>query len=355
MSTECITVYEPNDENPYGVEVAAVLAEFSSCIDLWVTRGRAVPDTPHVHVQGRLGGSVGRVRTIKPRLGASIRRFTGPLLLVLTTSHRIPLVVVWTRDAWDALLFFLRSKFGGRTFFVYHDPSSMRRRDGVGGWAERILVREAVVLVHSEAIATEARRETSNVEVVSHPPYTLAQVAIRERSHNTEVRDVSRSPRVAFVGSFRADKRPKDLLLIADRLQMVWTLEVLGRSKYAPEQEERFRASGVICHYPPTKGLSDEELVNRLAMCDLMLAPYESVTESGSVIMAITLGVPVLGYQSPGLTRLLTEKSLATSAEELADLLREFLQRPWQTHRMSSAELRDQAVADWRRVLERKY
>lgn len=341
-----VTIYDPNWMNPYGLELASVLAggQFEVC--LWCTTNR-VEAPVGVKLMRRLsyGKNASLLRLIS-------RRLFEPLSVVKSVPWRSPLILVWTRDPWDALVFGLRSALGGKTFFIYHNPKSIRNRGGLSGLMERFLLKVATAcVVHSSRLALETGEANSrNICVAAHPPYKFTTRRVKLGSftgHNAPV------PVVAFLGALRPDKGLGDLLEIASEATGPWTLRILGPDRIPEPTEVLLRTLGVTCEYVGSGcGPSDDQLVAGLRSADVMIAPYRSVTESGSIHMALSSGVSVLAYESPGVAHILNEKSMASTPKEFGALLGEYLEASWPTYRPEAMDIHEQCYKDWRDILD---
>jgi hypothetical protein len=154
----------------------------------------------------------------------------------------------------------------------------------------------------------------------------------------------------------RADKGSADLVRIARAARAQWILRVLGPDRLSAELEVQLKEHGVTCEYPSEgRAPTDDELVRGLLASDLMIAPYRSVTESGSVHMALGLDVPVLAYCSRGLARIVNEKSMSGTADDLGFLLSDYFSGPWHTFTAEAKNLPIESVDTWRLLLDAKF
>lgn len=347
MEPADVVIYDPNWINPYGLELSSVVASCGYKVDLWCDENRSV--APHaVRLRSRL--AIGR------KSGASVltllrRRALGPLETILSIRLSQPLIVVWIRDPWDAFLFCARALIGGKTIFIYHNPISSRRRHGFAGRIERILLRLSdICVVHSDRLAAAAVESTTKVRVAAHPPYRETTRSVE--NNGPHPRRPGEDPVVAFVGALRADKGADEILPIAASAASRWTLRVLGPDAIPPATAERLSKSGVTCeHVGSGTGPTDEELLDGLTTADVMIAPYNSVTESGSLHLALSLNLPVLGYESDGVRHIINGDSLAPNAEQFGRLLAAFFDRPWPTYTQQAAELHEKCKEDWNGLL----
>lgn len=235
---------------------------------------------------------------------------------------------------------------------IYHNPAAVRGRGGLPGRLERLLAgRSHACVVHSAWLQSKLDSKSRNVWVAPHPPYAETTKGYARKA--TATRAVQSSPVVAFVGAMRADKGSMDLIDIAKAVEGNWTLRVLGPDRLPQAMEERLSEYGVTCEYPSAgKVPTDEELIRGLLGSDLMIAPYRSVTESGSVHMAFGLNVAVLAYYSEGLVRIVNEKSLALSPEALGRLISAYFADPWNTFTSDARHLEGECAEKWGALLD---
>lgn len=343
-----VIIYDPNWINPYGLELSAVIAASGHKVILWCTENR-IQAPPDVELISRL--VLGRGAAL-PILQVLLRRFVEPLVVATSAPRRLPLVIIWTRDPWDAFVFGVRAAFGGKTIFVYHNPGSVRARGGLSGLMERFILKSTTLcVVHSSRLATASGVPKKKIRVAAHPPYRFTTRDAKRRELSTN--DSKLIPVVAFLGALRRDKGVGDLVNIAKQINGPWTLRILGPDRLPSTTEAILHMSGVTCeHVGPGAGPSDEQLIDGLKSADVMIAPYRSVTESGSIHMALSLQVPVLAYNSPGVSHIVHERSMAPTPRALGDLLARYLRDPWPTYTVRATRLHEQCVEDWKRILD---
>ncbi len=347
MDLSDVVIYDPNWINPYGLELSSVIASCGYRVDLWCVENRS--DAPGgVRLRSRL--AIGRGRGASGR-AILRRRLLGPLETICSVRFSQPLIVVWIRDPWDAFLFCARALVGGKTIFIHHNPISARRRRGLAGGLERILLRLSdISVVHSHRLATAAAKSTARVRVAAHPPYRETTRNVNRSEPHPRI--AAEDPVVAFVGALRADKGADEILPIAVNAASCWTLRVLGPDAIPTATAERLSTNGVNCeHIGSGAGPTDQELLEGLTTADVMIAPYNSVTESGSLHLALSLNLPVLGYDSDGVRHIINGDSLAPDAEKFGRLLAAFFERPWPTYTRQATELHDKCAEDWKGIL----
>lgn len=341
-SVPSVSVYDPNHLNPYGLELASTLAAGGAKIQLWRVRNSKAMKLAGITELNHLAPPRGSARASS----ILIRRLFAPLWFVLTVPSKDVVVIAWTRDAWDGFLLLVRAVLLRRTVVVYHNPRQVRARGGLSGKMEWLLLRMGNPAVHSEWLAGLAREDFNRVMVAIHPPYfeTTRRVAAWTPPPRGD------SPIVAFVGALRMDKGVGDLVAIASASGGGWTLRLCTDQRLSPETVELLAALDVRVQNISDKAPTDAELNAGLLGSDLVIAPYRSVTESGSILLALSIGVPILAYSSPAVASVLVRSAQAAGPSELGGLIGQFLSSPWQTN-ADATDRRSLSIEDWKKVV----
>jgi glycosyltransferase involved in cell wall biosynthesis len=347
--TGAVAVYDPNGTNPYGNELAGVLALLGHKVRHSVPAVRAYQAEAGVTVVPELGGPVG---TSSSRIGSVLRRLVGPLRAVLLQPPSSPVVAAWTVDPWDMALLGLRAALGGQVFVVLHNP---RQVDGrAGRWAnlERALLRRCVICVHSDRLQAMALQDFPRVEVTPHPPFLTA---VRGQAHwDAEALNRRRGlPRVSFIGDPRPDKGVNDLPAIAQAVGEPFELAILGAGRLPVAVADALREAKVSLFQSADVGpLSDRALVAGLLDSVCVIAPYRSVTESGSIRLATAVGVPVLAFETDGVKELLPATQMASDAPALGRLVAQRVRNPGTAHeQLSLREQLKRSSEAWKELL----
>ncbi|MDQ1685577.1 MAG: hypothetical protein QOC82_2314 [Frankiaceae bacterium] len=325
---ESLVLYDVDPVNPYGRELAAVL---SNQREVTLVCSRALSWIPD--------GVTGRRVLAAPKAMSSMldvvrRRLFGVVVAILVSwRSRAPIVVVWSRDAWDA---FLLALFGRRVIVIDHNPRADRRATGIRGRAEALLRRRAAaVVVHDRSLT-----DGTQCSVVTHPAY----VEWRQRFLPND--PPARSDRVLLLGAIRRDKGAADIAGLIDALPDGTGVTVVGKGPRPHPNVEHIGGDDFV---------SEERLGEELARGGVVLAPYPGATQSGTVILAITCGLPVLGYAAGALPSLLTDQSLVESGDvaALAATFERYQRQPWPTARVTGNDLTERCARDWLDVLNR--
>ena len=319
MSRE-IVVADSNSLNTYGEEVARVLSKIAPVVHVV-----AADSTLTAPIAA--GRSVVLQRVLAPtKAGVDSRKFVrlamrvrDPFAIIARARGRA-LVLVWVRDPWWALVLgLLAPLMCEQTVVVHHNPASMRpnRPGRIAATLERFLLRRVEVAVHTEFLREVVEREgLDGAAVVGHPAY--AAVAERFEGRNPEPGNF------VFVGRVREDKGLADIQAIGACLPSGSTLIVAGRSTGVPDSLGLALARvGVRLELPGEgRDLSEAELLTWLARAQAVVAPYTNATESGTLILCLTLGVPVIARRSRATERLVVPGFLYGDLDEFSRVAR---------------------------------
>jgi glycosyltransferase involved in cell wall biosynthesis len=342
---DSLILYDVDPVNPYGRELAAVLAADGKR-DVRLACSRAVQWVP---AGVRAMRVLAAPRSASSAPGVIVRRFLGVLLVVSAAARiRAPIVVVWSRDAWDTFVLAVFAALSRRVVVVEHNPMAQRRARGLKGRADRLLLRHArAVVVHDAALAGDGAGNDSR-RVVTHPAYA----EWRQRFLGAD--PVPRTDRVLLLGAVRPDKGATEIAVLLGQLPANTEVTVVGKGVLPSTWAQAAHSAGVhLAQVGGAEFVSDERLGVELARGGVVLAPYPGATQSGTVILAITCALPVLGYAAGALPSVLTDESLVDvgDVDVLAELLARYRDRPWPTARVTAAELTERCARDWAAVL----
>lgn len=295
---EGLTIFDSDASNPYSEELLAIFR--TSGIDTMFAG-------PADNVLSD------RTTSLRPRFRADGRwallvELAGMMRLFLRTSARRPVVVVWARPYQKLILGCMAVAKRGSIVYIVHNPEASRWPKGARGTLERWFVKRIRPVVHSETLRGDlARIGPYDAAVVVHPPY----VEWQKRMNAGHVRcDVERKGlRLLILGRMEPDKfrsLPK-LVSALEKLPVASTLRVLVR----PAVHTIPESSSLIIENRSRDGwIEDAELADGLRWADVLIAPYEAVTESGTVQLALTLGVRVVAFSGGALENSLISEAL---------------------------------------------
>lgn len=340
-----IVIYDPNHLNSYGSELAGIFMEGGRSVRHYISEQRSLglkeaPASDRVLLPGVFSH---RSRTLRHLF----RRVVTPIEVAFSQGRKRPIVVVWTRDPWDTMCMIGRTLFGGLIYFVYHNPPSVRRRRGLAGFLEMQLSKRSHVIVHSEWLANCLPPGVKTHTVLPHPPYSA--VARYSRIMEVNSTETSAVPSVAFIGALRADKGVADLPKISRSSNAKWRLVVVGDPDGIAELKLSMPSGSDRQVVPAVYGRppSDDEMVEALKKCTVVIAPYRQVSESGSIHFAYALASQVLAYDSEGTRLLLAKKSRVSGPEQLGRLIDDYMRSPWETFNHSFSSTESNASKAW--------
>lgn len=338
-------VYDPDPLNPYGRELARLLSSLAPTTLYTTTAAEWTPSG----VRTRRVLSSNRHRD--HLAGAVLLRLTGCLLAVASSVvRRRLLVVAWPRDAWDGFVFTMAARAGLPVVVVDHNPIPERRRTGRAGRTDAALMSAAAaVVVHSESLAAAARTCKNRVVVAAHPAYFGWWNRFRG------VREIRGSRRVLFLGALRGDKGADDLAAVVAHMSVrePVTLVLAGRGELPVSLNAAADAVAELERMGDAGGCTDEEIASALASADVLVAPYRGATQSGSIILALTAGLPVVAYRSGAIPELIGDDftTAVGDVEALAACALRAMSVGEQTARLTAQDLDQRARDDWRAIV----
>ena len=341
---QSIEIWDSNGLNPYGQEVADVLRNGGKRVRIWL------PRTTKVILRDRNGLSVKAVLASSPSLDGTLshvrRRLVGPIRFLLSARRKRRIILLlWTRGPLENLVFSIAAK-AIPIYVVHHNPRKERDGDRSSRWSfDQLLRRSTRVLVHSqiyvEDLRTKLRRQGSRR--CAHPPYADWVSAFPRRPESRVPTDAR--TRVLLLGALRSDKGVEHLASIALALDPHrHELTIVGTGVVPSALRERDGLQDLrICLNVGSGPVPDCDIADALQSSDVLLAPYVAATVSGTVILAATAGLPVLGYKGGALAEYLTPEALTetASAEALVGLLDVWASSRFETFRQSPIEMRE--------------
>lgn len=353
-SASTVLIWDPNPFNWYGSEVARVIAGGTRRVVRYGRAGRAptgfgVTDRAVLPPAGGAHSVGGRVQYLW-----GIGEFVGRALL-----SRSPIVVPWITTPAERVAFLALVLLTRRTVVVDHNPVPGRNIDGADLLLRLIHEWAATLVVHGEDLAGGVGR-CRRLRVVEHPAYLAwwrrhqprppecasALAAAPERSGRRSA---------LFLGTLRSDKGVADLPALAEALLThgVELVVACGKAEasllepLAGQPNLRLVGSG-------RRYLTDQEVARTLRGSDVLVVPYTSVSRSGSVIMAATAQVPMVGYRSQTLVDLAGEGACVPEGDTaaLARRVAQCLAQPQERRSGALAGLESAARAGWLAVVE---
>lgn len=233
--------------------------------------------------------------------------------LGLSISINRPTIIVWARPYQKVLLSFFASFKRNSVFYIVHNPEPSRWAVGIRKRIEGLLLRVSRPVVHSE----DLRENLLNfgdyaADVVVHPPYVAWQSRIGASHVRRDVK--GRGLNIIVLGRMEKDKfrNLSDLTNALEKLPVPSTLRLLVRPKVRVVPSTSLLA---IEDRSRNEWIEDSELAAGLRWADVLVAPYEAVTESGTVQLALTLGVRVVAFSGGALDRSLIPSALVEKGD----------------------------------------
>src|SRR4051794_5702068 len=259
--------------------------------------------------------------------------------------------LTWIKLALFALQLGIARMLGYRIAWTIHEVFPL---NPAAPWVDRagsrMLARAShVLLANDHETAEQARKElgkaADGIEVVPHPSYSGAYPAGRSRA---EVRAELGIPESAFVfllfGHVTAYKRiDKFLAAFAAAGVEDAALVIAGLNQHEPSaQAVRDAAAADPRVKPLLEFIPDERVAELFGASDAAIAPRQDGGTTGALVLALSLGVPVVAAEVPTYTRVTdgeTAAYLYTAWDEtsMAKALRAAAADPDDAHRRGEA------------------
>lgn len=309
-----VTIHNADGVNPYAGELASLLHRRGLRVTLVDAH-----NSEHQPVEGvrwrrelpeNFGGGSGR-----QQLAWLVRGLLTTLWAGL--ARREVVLVAFTRFPVEDLLLAALAAVGRPVVVVVHNPVPRKAESRVARGARRALLSKATRgVVHAERLRTAVDPLVADrVSVCPHPPYV--QTATRRTSRQA----LSSGRRwVAFMGALRWDKGidlvPEVLARVPEQDRLGLGLVVCGMGRLDDEVWARLRSLGLeVRDVTSPEPVPEHVLLGVLAERPTVLAPYVAATQSGSVILALTLGCGVLAFDEGGIPDVVTRDGLVPTAD----------------------------------------
>ena len=308
-----LLIYDTDGGNPYGRELAALLAHVFQVEVLASVDAEWRP--PHVSTRRILPSN-----SPSRKIHQVLHQLHGLAVAARAAMAGTTILLVMTRDWYDQLAFALMAVLGARLVVIAHDPKPKQTLPPIGAFSRRQLWQRASVLVaHSEPLAAEAAAAAGRSAVaVPHLPFleyaawAKAKVPGSESAHQC---------RLLILGRMRPDKGLDRLpgilghLGAGDRKRISIAFAGIGECS---EIVTSVAALTEVVRRPSPCRLSDFEIAGALAQSDLLIAPYPLVSASGTVVLALSRGLRVIAYDTGALSDVVARDGLVPVGDERA-------------------------------------
>ncbi|WP_207345851.1 glycosyltransferase [Arthrobacter sp. E3] len=352
-----VYVWDPNPFNPYGAEVARVISGDQVRVYRFCRKGDKIRSACTANVEVLPTPSAGQASFLK-----KAQYVIGIFLFFLRAIAKRPLIIVpWINTTLEVVCFRLLLMFGTKIVLVVHNP--IPARDDVDKkWGLAQLRRRcSAQVVHSSELASNLEG-AGNCYVAAHPGYfawTQSTAGYNRDAIDTALRSLRSFPReeivALFMGSIRPDKGFDLLPEISRELtEREGTLLVSVGLVSPPARVVLDSCVNTVVQGDGNSYVSDNQLYAALMFADVLIAPYENVTASGTIMMALSLGKPVVAFSNENLIRFLPEQCLVEPGNVIA-LVESALRVKDESFLMSDVLARNLDLIskdNWRSILE---
>ena len=309
-----VTVHNADGVNPYAGELASLLHRRGLHVTLVDAR-----NSEHQPVDGvrwcrmlpeNFGGGSRSQQLVRLLRGLAATLWAG-------LATRDVVLVAFTRFPLEDLVLACLAAVGRPVVVVVHNPVPRKAESRLARAARRALLARATAgVVHAERLrAAVDPLVADRVSVCPHPPYV--QTAAR---HATTEPVAAGRRWLAFVGALRWDKGidlvPEVLARVPEQERVRTGLVVCGMGRLPDEVWARLRSLGLeVRDLTSPEPVPEHVLLGVLRQRPTVLAPYVAATQSGSVILALTLGCRVLAFDEGGIPDVVASDGLVPTGD----------------------------------------
>ncbi|KLN70453.1 hypothetical protein ABM90_17175 [Rhodococcus erythropolis] len=177
--------------------------------------------------------------------------------------------------------------------------------------------------------------------------------SVREDAHSLLSGESGRA-QFAYIGALRPDKGADVLVEVCRLFSRPYHLTLVGCSEVPEDLWIAVQESAVgtveAVHFP----VSDSDLVSHISRADLILAPYIEPTQSGSLILALTVGATAIAFEGGAIGELLPDRQLIGRGDsaEFAKRAFEVLDQGGSSWRVSAVQLDADCWRSWLKILD---
>ncbi len=208
---------------------------------------------------------------------------------------------------------------GGRIVWTVHNRIAHASRDAETLHAARLRLAAMADLVHVHAahaaayVADECGVRTETLCIAPHPSYLGAYEPAEATLTRAEVEGPTQ---FLHFGYFRSNKGSDEVVRAASALSkrnaIDWRLSIVGKAFRSGIRTLRV-ADKLANVTTSAEAVSDEDIPNLFGGANFYVAPFRDLFTSGSIMLALTYGLPVLGPNTPAMRE--------TTPRECHDLL----------------------------------
>lgn len=316
MNGRPIFIWDANPFNPYGTEIARVISNVPGVRVTQYTRSSKEYSAKEVRTRAILPPPQAGQR----KLSVVCRYFYALTLFFMSSLiFRPVLVFPWLSNQWETGMVRFLQLCGLRTVIIVHNPVPERDDVDLIPFLRKARKGATKLVVHSESLQVILG---DNSCVAAHPAYFSWRDSMAEERFESSsepsvlVEDDQSAPAVAYIGTVRSDKGFIDLPIIAEALTARKLALKVCVGLYREEQMAVLRdIEGVIVIGGGKTYASDQQIYEVLKSSSVLIAPYSNVTASGTVLLALSMGMNVVAYESPELSGLLPRESFVKTGD----------------------------------------
>jgi hypothetical protein len=237
----------------------------------------------------------------------SMRRKSEFWQFAVSTLKRDCNIIAWASIRQKVVLIGMAIVFKPNFLYVSHNPVVGRAPTGARGLIEKALIKRCTNVVHGPTLSQRFWEMYKLRPLVAyHPPYISSILSHKAAAGPLLKSGESRS--LILIG-----RRDKNMVFnlsefIARLLENCKDLSIIVAQR--PRFELEIESDRVV-NRSSDSPLEEHELYKLLASCDLVASPSSNVTESGTVILANSMALKCVAFDSPELHKHLFPEALA--------------------------------------------
>jgi hypothetical protein len=229
------------------------------------------------------------------------------LKFITKASRKNVNIICWASSKQKIVLIFLLILMRPNMIYVCHNPVPGRAPTGLKGLIERLLISQCTNVVHGDSISKSFLNLYGRKPIVAfHPPYMSILSAAQNMNFPDKLGGGYKN--ITMIGRNEKNKNfPLDVFT-SQILEKCPGFRVIIAQRPRIELEN---SSDRLINISSDQPLSDTELQDLLRSTSLLVSPSSNVTESGTVILANTLSIKCVAFDSPELRKHLKPHALA--------------------------------------------
>lgn len=285
-----IGIFDNDVINPYGRELCNVSAFLGFQTEMFC--GQQLPN-------GNPESTKGSLKT--KRIKSEFWKF------VISTFNNDCSIIAWASTRQKIMLVFIGLLFKPSLLYVSHNPVFGRAPTGVKGLIEQALIKRCINVVHGRTLSQSFwQMYELRALIAYHPPYMSFITAQKDKAAGALL--TSKNRRLIMMGRGEKNKVFPMKEFLSRLLEKCEDLTIVVAQR--PRVDLGIDSDRIL-NLTSDSPVDEVILYQLLASCDLVASPSSNVTESGTVILANSMSLKCVAFDSPELRKHLLPDALA--------------------------------------------